>query len=158
MTSLKEYLLSVIVVSVFCALINSLIKEKGAASHLLKLMSGILIMIVVLKPLISFKMNDIHSYIESFSVDASFHVQQGEKTSQESYAAIIKEQTQAYILDKATSLDVDIAVDVILDTNAPYTPVTVYLRGSVSPYAKKQLSDYIAEKLAIGKEAQIWIG
>ena len=158
MESLKEYLLSVIVVSAFCALINSLLVQNGASQRILKLISGIVIMIAVLRPLISFEIYDIYTYIESFCADASVRVQQGEKSFNEASAAIIKEKTQAYILDKAMSLDADIAVDVVLDTNAPYVPVSVYLRGSVSPYAKKQLSDYIAEKLAIGKEAQIWIG
>lgn len=158
MGALKQYLLSVIVVSIFCAIINALLSQKGSSALLLKLISGIIITITVIKPLISFQMNDIYAYIESFSVDASNYVMQGEKTFNEANAAIIKEKTQAYILDKATSLGANISVDVVLDTNAPYIPITVYLDGTVSPYAKKQLSDYIAEKLAIGKEAQIWTG
>ncbi len=158
MEALKEYLISVIAVSVFCAIINSLVGKKGTVAPLLKLVSGIIITITVIKPFIQLRVNGIYDYIESFSNDALYYSQSGENSSAEARIGIIKSKAQAYILDKAASLDVAVEVEVVLTDTEPYVPREVHLHGVVSPYAKKQLSDYIAETFAIGKEAQIWTG
>ena len=71
---------------------------------------------------------------------------------------IIKGETEAYILDKAASLGVELEVDVLLEDMYPMAPKTVRLSGSVSPYVRNRLQNIIAEELGISKENQIWIG
>ena len=58
-------------------------------------------------------------------------------------------------MDKATQWEVDLAVEVSL---TDITPSHVRICGSVSPYVKAALSDWIAEQLGISKEEQEWIG
>ena len=90
MDALKEYLISVIAVSTFCAIINNLVGKKGTVAPLLKLVSGIIITITVIKPAIHLKVNDLHDYIEGFSNDALYHSQSGENSSTEARITIIK--------------------------------------------------------------------
>ena len=72
--------------------------------------------------------------------------------------AIIKEETEAYILDKAASLGVTLSVEVMVeDGNVPRLS-GVQLSGQVSPYARQQLSTWISNDLGISKENQKWIG
>jgi hypothetical protein len=37
-------------------------------------------------------------------------------------------------------------------------PISVEIRGSVSPYGKQQLTKLLEEELGIAKENQLWIG
>ena len=70
---------------------------------------------------------------------------------------IIKARTQAYILDKARSLDVALTVEVFLDDATIPAPCGVRIEGAISPYAKKVLSQMMKDDLGIPPEEQIWI-
>ena len=72
-------------------------------------------------------------------------------------AKIIKEQSQAYILDKAVSLGADISVAVTVSETTPPTPIEITVKGAVSPYVKTVLKDYLKEQFGIPEEAQKWI-
>jgi cell division protease FtsH len=69
---------------------------------------------------------------------------------------IIKTKTQAYVLDKADSLGLDLEVEITVDNSELPVPVSVVLTGAAAPYAKARLSNIIANDLAVPKEAQIW--
>ena len=66
---------------------------------------------------------------------------------------VIKANTETYILDKATTMEVELNVEVTLDG---LIPKKVILQGAVSPYTRASLSDWIAQQLGIPREAQIW--
>ena len=72
--------------------------------------------------------------------------------------AIIIEQLQAYILDKAADLGAELEVEILMPDDGSGQPQGVVLRGAVSPYAKTRLQQIIAEDLDIAKEKQQWIG
>ena len=96
--------------------------------------------------------------MRSYNDDAQQAIQSGVADTSNTLKQIIKDKTEAYILDKAASLGVDLQVDVILSDTAPPLPVEVLLIGAASPYAKAQLSTMIADELGIAKEAQRWTG
>ncbi len=158
MEAVKGYLISVVSVSVLCAIIYTVVGKKSSLAALLRLICGILVVITVIKPVIHLKISDFTDYIDGISADASHYTRSGEDSAGEAQNVIIKEQTQTYILDKAASLGLHLDVEVVLSDAVPVVPSAVYLHGTASPYAKKQLSDYITETFAIGKEAQIWTG
>lgn len=80
----------------------------------------------------------------------------GENLARDSMADIIKEETEAYILDKAADLHANLHVEVTVGEDS--LPMAVTLSGEASPYARRQIQAIIANDLGISKENQKWIG
>lgn len=158
MEGLKAYLVSVTAASIICGIVNSLAGKKGTVSSVLKLLTGLFLALTVIRPVIRLSISEFDLYLDSITAKADAAVADGEIIAFQELAAIIKTETEAYILDKAASLGVDLEVEVILSDTAPPLPTEVLLTGAVSPYAKVQLSEMIAAELGIPREAQRWSG
>ena len=78
--------------------------------------------------------------------------------NQELVASIISGRVQTYILDKASSLGMQISVELEMETRAatPY-PSGVTIRGAVTPAQKQQLQAYLEQTFAIAPERQVWL-
>ena len=88
--------------------------------------------------------------------DAEDAAAMGENLARDSMADIIKEETEAYILDKAADLHANLHVEVTVGEDN--LPTAVTLSGEASPYARRQIQAIIANDLGIAKENQKWIG
>ena len=71
---------------------------------------------------------------------------------------LIKEKSQAYILDKAAELDASITADVTISEEELPKPLSVVISGQVSPYNRKRLESILETDLGIAKENQVWTG
>jgi hypothetical protein len=69
---------------------------------------------------------------------------------------IIKENLEAYILDKASALQLDVDVDIVLTEDLPPAPDSVTIIGNASPYNKQVFQAFLVEEIGIPKEQQIW--
>ena len=156
MDDIKKYLLSLICAAVICTVVNTLIGKKSAYSGVVHLISGLFLSFTLISPLVNIKLNDYTEYFRDFSSDAEKAVASGEASATEELRSIIKHQTEAYILDKAVSMDTVLNVEVTLSNDNPPIPCGVTLTGSVSPYSKEALSKFIANSFGIEKEDQIW--
>lgn len=156
MDSLRQYLLTVIAASIICAVVNALMEKKGTLTAAIKMLTGLFLVVAVLSPLVSLQLSNMGDFTHDLEIAAGNAVASGEEMAREATAAIIKEKTEAYILDKAASLELDIEVEVRLDSANPLLPDKVYLKGSVSPYAKARLCQCITDDLGIPEEKQIW--
>ena len=154
---IRQYLLTVIAAALLCGVINGIIGKKSAYGAVVKLVTGLFLAVTVISPWVKFKITDFSSYIEGISADAQSVAASGELMAQDELASIIKTQTQTYILDKATSLKLDVEVEVTLCDSDPPLPCAVTLRGAASPYAKEMLCQYIANDLGIPEEDQLWM-
>ena len=78
--------------------------------------------------------------------------------NQELVASIISGRVQTYILDKASSLGMQISVELEMETRAatPY-PSGVTIRGAATPTQKQQLQTYLEQTFAIAPERQVWL-
>ena len=85
------------------------------------------------------------------------YVSEGKSMAANQVADIIKSQSEAYILDKANRMGLEISVEVELDNDNNSIPSSVCISGNISPYAKKVLSEYITDCLGIAKENQKWM-
>ncbi len=113
--------------------------------------------ITVISPLTKLNLNNISSFFEDFEAEASAAVYDGTNMANTSVATIIKENTEAYILDKANSFGATVDVEVSLNDDTPPLPVSVVIRGAVAPYVKVKLQEIIENNLEIPKERQSWI-
>ena len=153
-----SYIFSVTVAGILCAIITSILGDKGTYGTIIKMLAGIFLAVTMISPLGNLRLGNLEQEIQDWRVDGNAVASQGQEMSTGAMIAIIKEETEAYILDKAASLGVTLSVEVMVeDGNVPRLS-GVQLSGQVSPYARQQLSTWISNDLGISKENQKWIG
>lgn len=156
MAGIRQYLLTVIAAALICAVFNTISSPKGAVKGILKLLSGVFLALSVISPLLDIGQIEISEFTQNLQSDAVETITLGKSMAAESASQIIKEKTAAYILDKAESMNLDIEVEVCLDDSFPQQPCGVTIKGSISPYARETLKEYIEKNLGIKKENQWW--
>lgn len=157
MNKLSEYILRILISAILVSLIKNLVGQKTTCGKLITMLGGIFITVNMISPLLKIEFHQVSDYINNISIDADAVVAEGEDMALSSLADIIKSKTEAYILDKAAFLELNLEVEVTLNNANPPIPCSVELRGSASPHAKKQLREYIADELGISEDNQTWI-
>lgn len=157
MEFVRQYMLGILAAAIICAVINSWFGTKGTHGAIIKLLSGIFMTITLISPVLKLDLSDFSGYIDEIAYEADSAVEYGKQAAGESMSAIIKSQTEAYILDKAANWELNLMVEVTLSGSDPPIPESVVLKGSASPYAKSQLSKCIADDLGISEDQQKWI-
>lgn len=153
MERIKAYVLSICAAALICAIVIPLLGKKGPSSALGKMICCIFLTIMVLRP---FTDKNLLSAISFEDSQVNWAVEQGKAESKRAMAAIIKQQTEAYILQKAAQYQATLTVQVFVSKDALPVPEAVHLRGSISPYAKTALGQYLTDTLGIPKENQQW--
>ena len=156
MEHIREYLLSVTAAAIFCGLLKSLSAKQGSTGGILRLICGIFLTLTVIRPLADIHPEDLDLFSHQIRQDAHAAVEAGEDYGKTAMARIIKEETEAYILDKALAFDADITVEVTVSGDPP-VPTGCFIRGKLSPYARRQLKHILEQDLGIGEEAIQWI-
>ena len=154
MNRLTQYILSVTAAAVLASILRVLAGES-AMGKLTKLLTGLFLAVTVLSPLVRLELPDPSRWLEDYLADGDEAARAGEVMAKEYSAAIISEEIEAYILDKAASMGTTLAVEVRLDGEG--LPKSVTLTGSVSSEQRTELSRMVDEELGVGEEAQIWI-
>ena len=154
---MKNYIFSIIAAGIICSVINSLLNDKNTIGTIVKLLSGIFMCLTILSPVTHISFSNIERYFGDLSLDADIYADAGIAHSKTEISSIIKSQSEAYILDKANSMGLDIGVEVELDDENNFIPYAITINGPVSPYIKELLGDYIENHLGITKENQRWI-
>ena len=106
---------------------------------LLKLMGGLFLTFTMISPVVNLDFSNIWDFLEECTLKGENAAAWGEAMAEEEYRTIIRERTEAYILDKADALGVTLSVEVTLSDDDVLVPEEAALRGKVSPYAKQQL-------------------
>lgn len=153
---MKGYLLSVFAAAMICAIVTRLMGSKGTHAVMTKLISGLVLTFTVISPLSQVHIDQIPDWIGDYSEAGAQASAAGQQMTREALSAGIKTRTEAYILDKATALDVELEVEVTLSDEDIPRPESVRLIGKASPYAKNRLTTIIAEDIGIKKEQQLW--
>jgi hypothetical protein len=130
-----------------------LLSSRGTTSMLIKLLSGLFMMFTLLSPLLSVRLKEFTQHWEDLSLYADSAVSEGLSLAQAERETIIIQQAEAYILQKADSLGVELSAEVLLSDGIPDA---VNISGAASPYVKMQLGKWISDNLGIKAEAQYW--
>ena len=153
---MKAYILSVATTALICTILTSLPGADATAGKWVKVAAGLVVLFAIVRPMSNIQLNTGNGWIGSLREEAQTIVASG--TSQTNYALgqRIKEQAEAYILDKALSLGVSLEVEVVISEDMLPVPIGVTLRGDISPYAKSQLTNMIESDLGITGGLQEW--
>ena len=158
MGSIREYLIGIVTAAILCSIVTVLVGKKGAVGTVIKFLSGLLMTLAVLSPWTNISLDNLWGWTEDFSQAGEGLVAHGENMAEDAYRAGIKQRAEAYILEKAHSLGTELTVEVSLSSGETPIPIGAILTGSISPYAKEQLSRMLEEELGIAGKEQVWIG
>lgn len=156
MRMIGKYLLSVIAVSLLIALCKLILPSKGVVGAVLKLVCGVLLAFTFLTPFQSLDLGGLQNIYTSIQSDAAGFINDGEEIAKSELKQSIAAELSAYILDKATAMDLDLEIQLLLTEDSLPQLESVKIKGDASPYAKKQLVQIICEDLGISEESVQW--
>lgn len=155
MDGLRQYVISVVTAALICTIVSGMVHE-GSAQELIRLISGLFLVLTVLRPLVRIDYTDLLQYADSFSHSGVQTAATGEIMARDAMTDIIIAESEAYILDKAAELNAEVSVAV--SVNEDQIPISAKLSGQISPYAKQRLEAILTADLGITKENQQWTG
>ena len=155
MTALRGYLFSVIVSVLICSILLSCVKNT-AFHKVIQLICGLFISLSLFQPLGEIKIPWDNKLLDNLRREAEAYSDTAHDRSYASISSIIKDETEAYILDKAQPYCDEIRIEVILTDGNPPIPQKVYITANPSAYGKLRIEQILTEDLSITKENQIW--
>lgn len=155
MEALRSYILSVSAAAILCGIVTTLAGKNGTTGALLKLMTGAVMAVVIIRPVTEVSAVNLGRYLDVLNADATSAVAAGTAYSKSQTQQRIKDQLEAYILDKANALAMDISVEVVLDSHT-MVPAAVTIDGNASPYARTTMEAVLRDDLGISPEAVTW--
>ena len=158
MDGLRQNLIAVTAAAIICGIVKSIADEKTVAGTVTRLIAGLIMAITVLSPVVELELGELPVLSGNLVADAKAAAAEGEEMAAAEVNAIINEQLQAYILDKAADFGAELEVEFLMPDDGSVQPDGIILQGTVSPYAKTRLQQIIAQDLEIAKENQQWIG
>ena len=158
MEALGRYILSVTAAAILLSILRTIHGKKATNAALVKLVGGLFLTFTVIVPVVDVDTGSIFSISMDLTEQGSAIAACAAADSSKQLQGIIKQRCEAYILDKALTLQAELQVEVMLSQDEIPVPTSVRLQGSVSPYAKNALQQWLQDDMAIPKEHQIWIG
>ena len=156
MEILRQYMLSVITISIVCGLVV-LFFEGSPYKDVIKLITGLMVTISVLKPVMNKDAITLDKFWNRISADSSYAVSQGQEAAAHAHGAYIIETMESYISSRAEEMGAEVTAQVTLQEGTIGQPKEVTLSGRVSPYLKNRICQMIETELGIEKDQQIWI-
>ena len=151
--AVRAWLTSVVLVSVLLSAAQSLI-PPGSVRKAANFTGGLILLLVLLQPVLGMDLVDLH--LDFSDYQAAMEERQSDLADMqtETMASIIAERTQAYILDKAGELGLEVTVRVETRTEGNGIPVpwSAELTGSWS----QALASALETELGIPAERQVW--
>ncbi len=150
-----EYILADIVTGFFCGILSVFV--PSSFKSWMQFLCGIILTITLIKPFTGIQNMDIPLVSDSIREDGAHLSDEGKKIALDAMADIIRQNSQAYIMDKAAELGVSIDAEVSVSNEEIPVPVSVILHGDVSPYVRLQVESLIESGMGIAKENIRWI-
>ena len=155
MGGLRRYIIAVITASIAGGILTGIVKE-GSCGKLLKLMCGAFLLLTAIQPIAGLEIPDLSRWTEEILSEGEEAARQGTIFYEEQREAIIKEKTEAYILDKAGELGIRIQAEVAVSDSEEPVPCGVVLSGEAEPAQKRRLETILERELGISRENQRW--
>ena len=153
---INQYILHMTVAAIFAVVTLHLI-PKGPIREFGSFIGMLLVVLAVISPIAKLELHgieDVFRSMESQVVNTNTSV---ERSNRDLLGQLIKEQCETYILDKAAAMKLELSVEVTLDASATYpTPSSVRLTGVYSEESRRELGEFIEDKLGIAFADQEW--
>ena len=154
--TIQTYLLELVAAALIGAILTALTPE-GGVRRAVRLGCGLLMLLCALQPLKRFDAEDVSRLLAGLQMQQDAAITGVEVKNRELVCAIISEKAEAYILDKARLLGMNISAEVeARDKGGGPFLYSVTYTGHAEDGQKTALEDYVEQQLAIPKERQMW--
>lgn len=157
MDSLREYVISIIVITLICSVLEGIL-QNSAVKKTVKTMCGLVLTLTVASPLWNFDLSFPDAFSTTHMGEVEAAVKEGESMSSDALCTVITQKTEAYIQDKANALGADISAKVGLSKDDPPVPQHVVISGQITQQERHQLQMILQTQLGITEENIEWIG
>ena len=154
MAPFRQYVLSLTAAALLGGILLSCVPE-GSGRNILRLVCGILLTVTALKPLGQLRLPNLDALSLEYRQQADAAAAMGQEMARQEAQEGIRKALEAYILDKAAELGMEITPEVFLDETG--IPVSVRLEGYVTSGTRQKIQTIITNDLGIPGEAQEWI-
>lgn len=154
---IKNYFLAIAAVSFLVCLVLELIPKTGVG-NVARFVGSMILTLAVITPIAQIKPEDISAAITQFHFQTMQRNSGVEVKNQELIAELIKNQCEAYVLNKAENRGMDISVDIAVCVNKgayPY-PEAVIFSGPASQEDRRFIMDVTERDLGIPQSRQEW--
>ena len=135
--------------------VSACLIKNAQIQRIIKLLSGLLLIIVLLKPLAAVDVSDIGDQLIGL-VDREFTTEDYQAMYQSRLREHIQSTSEEFIRKKGESLGCTISVKVELSQDEYPVPVSVQVKGSMDYNQVLELKRYITEEIGIGEDKQRW--
>ncbi len=149
---IRSWLITVVGAALLISGAESLL-PAGTLRRTVSLIGGLILMLTMLRPLLGLDLSGLELDTEPYAQEIQQQLEELEEGQDEELAKRIREQTEAYILEQASSLGLVCEVEVTLQEKdgVPYPyGVTLWCGRS------QALAEVIARDLDIPDERQVW--
>lgn len=154
MQGIRDYFTAVVAVCMLAVIVSGLAK-KGNIQKVVRLVVGLLIVLVVLKPLGAVNLDALSmGFLELTGQELD--LQEPEAAYRTALCEHIKESTERYIEDRANALGAYVQAEVTLSEDEYPVPIAVQIVGSLNTEQARSLYVYVTENLGITEENQEW--
>lgn len=156
MSEVKTALIALVGAGLLLSILLDFLKD-GAVKQAVQLVGGLLLILLVLAPLTQFDLDAFGQYLTEIQMERDMLETGIPVENEKILAGIIQEKTEAYILDKASTLGAKITVAVTVAAGEAYPyPNEVVIVGTLTAQQQETLTSWLAENLAIPKERQVF--
>lgn len=153
-----EWVRAIAGAALICAAATAL-TPKGKVKNVLKLICGIVLITAMINPIIKQDFPSMSLDMAKYRKDADEIIGSVEEKKNNLSRTIIENELEAYILDKAQSLNTELAsVDVMAkwgDEGCWY-PYEVYITANIPQREQNLISNSIQAELGVPNERQYW--
>lgn len=155
---LRAWLNAVIYTGVICG-IALVITPGGRVKKALTVLCGAAMCVAFISPLAGIDLDGYSETLAGFKLEAESFAAQGESYSKNLNRTIIEDECEAYILDKAENLGVqldEVEVLAVWSDEGYWYPSEAVIKGGLSQAQRERLSSYIEAELGISTDKQQW--
>lgn len=155
MQAVRDYALGIGTAAIICG-ITLCFGGKGSTAPLLKLICGLVLTFSAVNPILAISARDWDALGISVQSQAREAAEEGQRMARASVAENIKEDTEAYIEERTSSLGLEVHASISLSRDSPPVPDSVTIIGDLSPYDRRLLSRMLTQELGISEDRQLW--
>lgn len=158
--ALRAWLNAVIYTGVICG-IALVITPSGRVKKALTILCGAAMCAAFISPLAGIDLDGYSETLAGFKLEAETFASQGEAYSKNLNRTIIEDECEAYILDKAENLGIqldEVEVLAVWSDEGYWYPSEASIKGSLSQAERNRMSSYIEAELGISAGNQQWSG
>lgn len=156
MNALRAYLLAVAAASLLAGVVLSLLPQ-GRMHGIVRLVGALIIVLTVVSPVLKLEIDTMPVGSEEIHTDASDIQERALEESELLFSQLIKERCEAYILDKADQMGLELEVQIIMGHDGYPHPIGVKLSGDISSADARSLGAAIEQELGISIQQQEWV-